>query len=151
MANETRMFKHILIPTDGTPLSEMAVRMGIDLAKRLGARATVFMASPDFQVFESESSSVTLSREQHAAEAERRANAVLAKGQKHAQDNGVQCDSVHVISDQPFEAIIAAVEKNQCDLVVMASHGRKGMAGVLLGSETTKVLTHSKVPVLVCR
>jgi nucleotide-binding universal stress UspA family protein len=145
------MFKHILIPTDGTPLSEMAVRMGIDLAKRLGATATVFTASPDFQVFESESSSVTLSRETHAAEAERRANAVLAKGQKYAQDNGVQCDAVHVISDQPFEAIIAAVEKSQCDLVVMASHGRKGMAGVLLGSETTKVLTHSKVPVLVCR
>ena len=145
------MYQHILIATDGSELSEKAVHAGVDLAKRLGAKATFFTSSPDFRIFETDSSLVAVSRERYASECERRANIRLATGETYATSHGVQHDTVHVFAEHPYEAIIKAVAKNKCDLVVMASHGRRGVAGVLLGSETTKVLKHCKVPVLVCR
>lgn len=145
------MYQHILIATDGSELSEKAVHAGIDLAKRLGAKATLFTSSSEFRIFETDSSMISLSREKYASECERRANASFVTGETYAKSHGVQYDTVHVFAEHPYEAIINAAAKNKCDLVVMASHGRKGVAGVLLGSETTKVLTHSKVPVLVCR
>jgi len=134
------MYKHILIASDGSELSERAVRAGIDLAKAVGAKVTLFTASLNFHVFETES-----------PYAEKRARQRLAPGEKYAKKAGVQAALLHTFSDHPFQAIIDAVEKYGCDLVVMASHGRRGLAGVLLGSETTKVLTHCKVPVMVCR
>lgn len=145
------MYQHILIATDGSELSGKAVHAGIDLARRLGAKVTLFTSSPDFRIFETESSLVAVSREGYASECERRADIRFAMGETYAKSHGVQSDTVHVFAEHPYEAIIKAVDKNQCDLVVMASHGRSGVAGLLLGSETTKVLTHSKVPVLVCR
>lgn len=145
------MHKHILIATDGSELSERAVHEGIDLAKAVGAKVTLLTASPHLRVFETDSKRITSSSDTYKADCEKRASADLAPGEKYAQSSGVKADSLHVFSDHPFQAIIDQATKGQCDLVVMASHGRKGVAGVLLGSETTKVLTHSKVPVLVCR
>jgi len=145
------MYKHILIPTDGSELSEKALREGIDLAQTVKARVTVFTASPPFNTFAVEASLGTDSRAMYTASAEERAAMRLKTGLEYAHSKGVPARTQHVFAERPYEAIIAAAAKEGCDLVCMASHGRKGIAGLLVGSETTKVLTHSKVPVLVCR
>jgi nucleotide-binding universal stress UspA family protein len=145
------MYKHVLIATDGSELSERAVREGIDLAKAIGANVTLLTASVHFHIFETNSSSIISTRDSYAADCQKRARAAFASGEKYAQSAGVKLSPLHVFADHPFQAIIDEAAKNSCDLVVMASHGRRGVSGMLLGSETTKVLTHSKVPVLVCR
>ncbi|HXZ49840.1 MAG TPA: universal stress protein [Usitatibacter sp.] len=145
------MYKHILIPTDGSELSERAVREGIDLAESVKARVTVFTASPPFHTFAAAAALGDDSRAMYTANAEARAAARLKPGLQYAHAKGVAARTQHVFAEHPYEAIIAAAAKEGCDLVCMASHGRKGIAGLLVGSETAKVLTHSKVPVLVCR
>ena len=145
------MYKHILIPTDGTELSEKAVREGIDLAQSVKARVTVFTASPPFHTFAAETAVAVESPAMYTASAEERAAARLKPGLEYAHARGVAARTQHVFAEHPYEAIIAIAAKEGCDLVCMASHGRKGIAGLLVGSETNKVLTHSKVPVLVCR
>jgi nucleotide-binding universal stress UspA family protein len=145
------MYKHILIPTDGSELSEKALREGIDLAQSVKARVTVFTASPPFNSFAAEAALGSDSRAIYTASAEERAASRLKTGLEYAHAKGVPARTQHVFAEFPYEAIIAAAAKEGCDLVCMASHGRKGIAGLLVGSETNKVLTHSKVPVLVCR
>src|SRR5262245_6667236 len=145
------MYKHILLPTDGSKLSAMAVGPGIDLARPIGARVTLVMATPTFRTFTADPAMATATpdtfRRDCAVEAER----TLAADAAAAGVAGVQCAIVHVEHDHPYEAIIETANTRMCDLICMASHGRKGMSALLLGSETTKVLTHSKIPVLVCR
>jgi nucleotide-binding universal stress UspA family protein len=152
-AKESAMYKHILIPTDGSELSDKAVREGIELALSMKARVTVFTASPPFHAFATESEPLLSAdaRTLYAAGAEERAAARLRPGLEYARAKGVPARTRHVFAERPYEAIIAIAAKEGCDLVCMASHGRKGIAGLLVGSETNKVLTHSKVPVLVCR
>lgn len=145
------MYKHILIPTDGSELSDKAVREGIDLAMTMKARVTVFTASPPFHAFATDATVSVDTRDTYTASAEERAAARLKAGLDYANAKGVQARVQHVFAERPYEAIIAVASKEGCDLVCMASHGRKGIAGLLVGSETNKVLTHSKVPVLVCR
>ena len=145
------MYKHILIPTDGSELSEKAVKEGIELAMSMKAKVTVFTASPPFPVVSSEVPVGADSIALYTASAEERAAARLRPGLEYAHARGVSARTQHVFAERPYEAIIAAAAKAGCDLVCMASHGRKGIAGLLVGSETNKVLTHSKVPVLVCR
>jgi nucleotide-binding universal stress UspA family protein len=147
------MFKHILIPTDGSRLSKKAIDQGVALARALGARVTgVFAApAPIPMVFDDfvPAGYLTLEDQTKAiAKAAKKHLAVVAAAAAKVQ---VTCRTVHVRNDFPAEAILATARKGKCDLIVMASHGRRGMAGVLLGSETQKVLTHSKIPVLVCR
>ena len=145
------MYKNILIATDGSELAEKAVREGINVAKGLGAKVILFTASPAFRLFETDSSMFGVKATAYKEACERRAGEDLARGEKVAKSAGVECETLHSYGDHPYKSIIQAARKNGCDLVVMASHGRKGVAGVLLGSETAKVLTHSKIPVLVCR
>ena len=146
------MYKHILIPTDGSELSEKAVREGIELAMTMKAKVTVFTASPPFHAFATDAAALGAdSRAMYTAGAEERAAARLKAGLEYAHAKGVPARTQHVFAERPYEAIIAVAAKEGCDLVCMASHGRKGIAGLLVGSETNKVLTHSKVPVLVCR
>jgi nucleotide-binding universal stress UspA family protein len=145
------MYKHILIPTDGSELSAKAVREGIDLAVTMKAKVTVFTASPPFHSFATEVALGAESRATYTAQAEERAAMRLKSGLAYAHAKGVAARTQHVFAERPYEAIIAAAAKEGCDLVCMASHGRKGIAGLLVGSETNKVLTHSRVPVLVCR
>jgi nucleotide-binding universal stress UspA family protein len=128
------MYTNILIPTDGSELSEKAVSHGIGLAKRIGAKVTVLTVLPPFQIF----------RAEHAEK-------TLGAAARLAQAAGVACEGVHVEHDYPYQAIIDTAASKGCDLIVMASHGRHGISAVLLGSETMKVLTHSKTPVLVHR
>jgi nucleotide-binding universal stress UspA family protein len=147
------MFKHILVPTDGSKLSVKAAKQAVKLAKSLGARITGFYAAPDFSstyygdgyILRSPSAKV------QAEAAQKQARKCLSAIEVEAEVEKVACEVFHVVSDSPYEAIIDAAKKKKCDLIVMASHGRRGLSGLVLGSETQKVLVHSKIPVLVCR
>ncbi|HEX8963823.1 MAG TPA: universal stress protein [Rhodocyclaceae bacterium] len=147
------MFKHILVPTDGSQLSSEAVRRAVGFAKEAGARVTFFFAKPDYPVaFYGEGALIDPTTPEKFAEmADKQAADVLAACTAIAAEAGVGCDSISQTSDIPYEAIIDAANDAGCDLIFMASHGRRGISGLLLGSETQKVLTHSKVPVLVYR
>ena len=147
------MFKHILVPTDGSELSSDTVKRAISFAKDAGARITFFFAKPDYPVaFYGEGALIDPTTPEKFAEmADKQASEVLAACEKIAGEAGVPCNSVSLTSDVPYEAIIDAATESGCDLIFMASHGRRGISGLLLGSETQKVLTHSKVPVLVYR
>lgn len=148
------MFKHLLLPTDGSKLSERAVQRGIDFAKEIKARVTAVHIIPEFRMMADESfvlpASVDLKR-RYEKEAKARADKMLAKIGDRAQAAGVKYEGIAVMGDVPYEAIIETAKKRKCDLIMMASHGRRGLSGLLLGSETAKVLTHSKIPVLVVR
>ena len=128
------MYRNILIATDGSELSEKAVNHGIALAKRIGAKVTVLTVVQPLHTFTAEYAEKTLGAAARLAEAA-----------------GVECEGVHVKHDFPYRAIIDTAASKGCDLIVMASHGRHGISALVLGSETVKVLTHSKIPVLVHR
>ena len=145
------MYKHLLLPTDGSPLSEEAVRRGVQFARQLGAKVTGFYAMPEFQVVSYTMAMVDNSKDIFGRQARERAEKVLETVKRIAVEEGVECDTVSVVSDAPYEAIIQTATDRGCDLILMASHGRRGIQGFLLGSETNKVLTHSKIPVLVHR
>jgi nucleotide-binding universal stress UspA family protein len=145
------MYKRILIPTDGSKLSDKAIKEGVKLAKTLGARVTGFIATPRFRVVTVDPLMMTDTPQQYQRHSKKLAAKALDVVKRAAQSAGVRCDTTHVTADHPYDAIIRAARRNRCDLILMASHGRKGVSGFLLGSETMKVLTHSKIPVLVCR
>ncbi len=147
------MFKHILVPTDGSPLSQEAVKRAIAFAKEAGADITFFYAKPEYPVaFYGEGALIDPTTPEKFAEmAEQQAQTVLNSCAQQAADALVSCTLKSETSDIPYEAIIAAAESGGCDLIFMASHGRRGISGLLLGSETQKVLTHSRIPVLVYR
>jgi nucleotide-binding universal stress UspA family protein len=145
------VYKHILIPTDGSPLSETAIRQGVALAKSLNARVTALTVSLPFHALAIEPGIVFPMPDQYPSDCEAAAARALKVVTEAAQVAGVPCNSLHVWDESPYRAIIEAASKSGCDLIFMASHGRRGVAALLLGSETTKVLTHSKIPVLVCR
>ena len=145
------MYKHILIPTDGSELSEMALREGIALAKALGARVTVVTVTTPFHVFSASLSMVTDTLEQYKEHMTALASRYLNVAKNIATAAGVTYDLVHLEHEQPYQAIIETAQYQGCDVIQMASHGRRGISAVLLGSETLKVLTHSSIPVIVCR
>ncbi len=147
------MFKHILVPTDGSPLSSDTVKRAIAFARETGAKITFFFAKPDYPVaFYGEGALIDPTTPDKFAEmAEKQAQEILAAHEAAAKAEGVASASLSSVSDIPYEAIIAAAETSGADLIFMASHGRRGFSGLLLGSETQKVLTHSKIPVLVYR
>jgi nucleotide-binding universal stress UspA family protein len=147
------MFKHFLVPTDGSQLSLKAAQHAVSLAKEVGAKVTFFFSKPDYPVaFYGEGALIDPTTPEKFAEiADRQAREILSQTEKLARDAGVEFASVAEVSDLPYESIIQAAEGARCDLIFMASHGRRGISGLLLGSETQKVLTHSRIPVLVYR
>jgi nucleotide-binding universal stress UspA family protein len=147
------MYKHILIPTDGSELAGHAVTNGLSLAKSVGAKVSVIVVETPFNVFSVQESKVHQMSEafaQHAVQIKKHAESVLSGVAAAAKAAGVACDTIQVEDEQPYQAIIAAAKDRGCDLIVMASHGRSGLSALLLGSVTNKVLTHTKTPVLVC-
>ena len=144
------MYHHILIPTDGSPLSGSAVEKGIALAKALGAKVTVLTVVEPFPVMRGLPQSYD-APDEYTRRAHAEAEPGLAAAEQQAKQVGVPCEVVKVEHGQPYEAIIETAGARGCDLIAMASHGRRGISGLLLGSETTKVLMHSKLPVLVYR
>lgn len=147
------MFKNILVPTDGSPLSTDTVKRAVTFAKETGAKLTFFFSKPDYPVaFYGEGALIDpTTPEKFAKMADQQAQEVLASANKEAQAAGVSCELRSTTGDIPYQAIIDTAKKEGCDLIFMASHGRRGFSGLLLGSETQKVLTHSKIPVLVYR
>lgn len=148
------MYKHILVSTDGSKLSETAVERGIAFAKVINAKLTAVHVVPEFQMVADDGFVAPMSaqfKERFEKESRATAQKVLDKVEKMAKTAGVAFDGVVVSSDIPYQQIIRTAQKSKCDLIMMASHGRRGLSGLLLGSETTKVLTHSKIPVLVVR
>ena len=147
------MYRNILVATDGSKLSLKAATHAIDLAKSIGGRITGFFASPSYPlpVYADGVVFAPLSRREYAAQCREEAERILAVIGDKAKRAGVAFTPVSAISAAPWEAILAAARKHKCDAIVMASHGRRGVAALVLGSETQKVLTHSKLPVLVVR
>ena len=150
---EHGMYRNILIATDGSDLAEKAVSHGVSLAKSVGGKVTAVIVETPFNVFsvpESQIRQMPAAFAQHAEHVKQHAGKVLNHVAGAAKAAGVPCDTVQVEDDQPYRAIIKTAEDEGCDLIVMASHGRSGISAVLLGSVTNKVLTHTKIPVLVC-
>jgi nucleotide-binding universal stress UspA family protein len=147
------MYKHILIPTDGSDLSRAAALSGVKFAKALGAKVTAFFAAPAATplVYRGLLPVDYTTSVEHAALIEKTAAKYLGVIEKACAGAGVECQSVQVTNEFVADAILEIARKRKCDLIIMASHGRRGLSSVLLGSETQKVLTHSKVPVLVYR
>ena len=147
------MFKHIFVPTDGSELSQATAKSAVAFAKEAGARVTIFFAKPEYPIaYFGEGALIDPTTPEKFAElADQQATQYLGEVQAICAASGVECGTTTATSDVPYEAIIEAADKCGCDLIFMASHGRRGISGFLLGSETNKVLTHSKIPVLVYR
>lgn len=148
------MYKHILIPTDGSPTADKAIESGLAFALEAGARVTLFTAVPEYQL-PSEASVMAhqkvVSIEEHERRSREMARGVLAPAEERARSAGVAFDSDFVQSDRPSEAIVAAARSHDCDAIFMSSHARTGLAKLWHGSETEEVLTHSAIPTLVYR
>lgn len=145
------MYKRILLPTDGTEFCERAIRHGIDLAKWLGASVVaVTVTQPLHSAVPRSFIPKNLAGIIHS-ETVKLADEKLSAVRKAGEAAGVHAELERVSNDHAWQGIIDIAQDKNCDLIVMASHGRRGLSGVVLGSETHKVLTHSKVPVLVVR
>lgn len=147
------MYRHILIPSDGSELAEKAVEAGIEFARSIHARVTGFTAVPEYRT-PSESELMAkhvISLAEYEEQAKRNAERILERIGTRARAAGVEYDADFVQSDHPYEAIVRAAEAHGCDLIFMASHGRRGFAALMHGSETRGVLTHSTIPTLVYR
>ena len=147
------MYKRILVPTDGSDLSFAAIQAATQLAKSLGADIVAInvmpklgqWAFPDYGAYK------MLSEEAFDKETTEESRSILAVAEEEAASLNVPCQVVTKRDSEPFRAIIDAASEYKCDLILMASHGRRGITGLLLGSETTKVLTHCRIPILVYR
>jgi nucleotide-binding universal stress UspA family protein len=144
------LFTHVLIPTDGSELSQRASATGIRFAKEMKARITGISVIPKFRVLAYEAALADDTKDHFLAESRVRAERHLAALKRAAEEEGVVCDMVVEASDQVDDAIVQTAEAKGCDLILMASRGRRGLQSLLLGSETQKVLTHTKIPVLIC-
>jgi len=148
------MYKHILIPTDGSETAEKAVEAGIAFARDANARVTWFTAVPEYEVpgeGELLSKRHDISLEAHNNRSRALAEKILAEPARKARAAGITCAIDYAQSNQPYEAIIAAAARHGCDLIFMSSHGRKVLPALFLGSATRDVLSHSTIPTLVYR
>ena len=145
------MYGNILIPTDGSDLAAKAVEQGVLFAKEIGAKITAVTVTEPFHLLSVKPSQLAYTPIEYEKYAKVHAEKVLGAVLAAAKSAGIVCDILHVEHELVYQAIIEAAEARKCDLIVMASHGRRGVSAVVLGSETVKVLTHSKIPVLVYR
>ena len=148
------MFKHILIPTDGSRLALKGAKAGIRLAKALGARVTAAYVIPPFMPVAYGDAAMyvpAMSPQEYRKHSEQAARKALAAVEAEAKRQGVRCRTRFLTATRTYEGILRAARSGKCDTIAIASHGRGGLASVLLGSETTRVLAHSKLPVLVTR
>jgi nucleotide-binding universal stress UspA family protein len=145
------MFKHILVPTDGSPASKAALQSILTLAADNGATITALHVLPDFHVFNYRPQMLEESKEEFMKDTTVHGTAQLAAVSEAAHTRKVPCNTVLLRGDRPHRKIVETAQSSGCDLIAMATHGALGLKGVLLGSETHKVLLHSPVPVLVYR
>ena len=145
------MYRQILIPTDGSELSLAAIDQGVAFAKETGAGVHFFTVTAPIRVYGVTGEQLAGGYDDYTRLAREEGARRLGEAEARAQAAGVPCTSRMIESDHPWEAIIDAANDAGCDLIAMASHGRRGISGLVLGSETLKVLTHSAIPVLVYR
>ncbi|MGO1541572.1 MAG: universal stress protein [Luteimonas sp.] len=145
------MYRHLLLPTDGSPLSDHAIDQGLELAASIGARVTLLTVVEPFYTYSAAPEHLGEDRAQYERHARQAAKAILQHAQERAEALGVPATTKLFGSEHPDQAIIDTATENGCDLIAMASHGRRGVNALLLGSVTQKVLTHSGIPVLVLR
>ena len=147
------MFTNILVPTDGSPRSERAIKQAVQLAKEQQAQVTGIFVAPAYRpdMREEMSSMNVESPRRYAERAEALARKRLRPLEKAASEAGVPCELLHAVSDHPYDEIVRTANRKKCDLIFMASQGRTGLSRLLLGSQTSKVLAMSKVPVIVTR
>lgn len=145
------MFKHILLPIDGSRLSLRAARLGIELASTCGARVLVVHVIPPYHTIAYIADILAATEIAYTLDATARGEKYLAEVQQIAEESGVSCMIRQEFDDHPHQVIVRIAHEQPCDLVVMGSHGWRGMTRLLLGSEVHKVLLESEIPVLVCR
>lgn len=145
------MFKHILIATDGSELAQKAVTQGLELAKGLGAQVTVINVTEPWAAVAPGEVAMAFPIHEYEESVATNAARILSAVDTQAKAQGVTCATLHVKDQFPAEGIIEAAGQRGCDVIVMASHGRRGLMRFLLGSQAIKVLTNSTIPVLVCR
>lgn len=147
------MFKRILVPTDGSAPARKATRRAVQFAKEQKARVIGFYVGPPWQlpVYSEYVPPELISPKEHNAAVKKTAARYLGAVKKAARAAGVPCSVRYVLGAHPFDEIVKEARRRRCDLIAIASHGRRGISRLLLGSETSKVLAHSGVPVLVCR
>ena len=147
------MYRHILIPTDGSALAAKGVHAGLALARECGAKVTLLTAVPRYRPLNEDEARTGdyIAADEHHRCSRDRADRVLAAPVALAHAAGVDCDTLYLENDRPYQAILDAAELRKCDLIVMSSHGRSGLAALWYGSETRDVLTHSRIPTLVYR
>jgi nucleotide-binding universal stress UspA family protein len=145
------MYKHILIATDGSELATKVVVVGLTLAKQLSSRVTAVTVTEPWTAMMTPEQALGIPTNAYEKAAVETASRVLASVVELARKSDVACATVHAKDQHPAEGILDTAKKAGCDLIVMASHGRRGLGRLLLGSEAVKVLTHSTVPVLICR
>jgi nucleotide-binding universal stress UspA family protein len=145
------MFKHLLIATDGSDLSQKAVEQGLALAKALGAKVTAVTVTEPFGVSVPVEVSIVFSEEDYQKAMTSSAEKILQDVSTAASGKGVHCETVHVKDQFPAEGIIDIAKARGCDLILMASHGRRGLSRLVLGSQANRVVTQSTVPVPICR
>ncbi|MEC5398976.1 universal stress protein [Uliginosibacterium sp. H1] len=146
------MYKHLLVPTDGSELSHAGVLEAAQLAANIGARVSLLYVQPaPPKLPRGEAVMVDIYKQDFLRKTAAEANVILSEARAAVEDAGVECDVCTAISDEPWQDIIATARHESCDLIAMASHGRSGIAGLLYGSQAQKVLTHCATPVLVLR
>jgi len=147
------MFKKILVPTDGSAPARRAIKQAVRLAREQKARVIGFYVGPPWQlpVYGEYMPPEVLSPKEHARAVKKTAARHLAAVKQAAAAAGVRSSCYFVMGEHPYDEIVKAARRNRCDLIVIASHGRRGISRLLLGSETSKVLAHAEIPVLICR
>jgi nucleotide-binding universal stress UspA family protein len=145
------MFKHILLPIDGSDLSLRAARLGIELARTCGARVQALHVIPPFHTISYIAETLATTEIAYTQDATKRGEAYLAVVKRMAEAAELLCATGYAFDDHPHQVILRTVLEQHCDLVVMGSHGWRGLTRLLLGSEVHKVLLESQIPVLVCR
>lgn len=145
------MFRHILIPTDGSAHADRAVEQGTALAKAVGARVTILTVVEPFHVLSMDPRQVSEGRSSYERLAKAEATRILAEADKAAQKRSLAYATVQEEHEHPHQAILEAAARGGCDLIIMGSHGRRGVVALILGSVTAKVLAHSPLPVLIYR
>lgn len=145
------MYKHILVPTDGSELSSAAIDQALRLAKALGAKVTALTVSEPLSLMPITPGSAFNMRAEYETHLKEQGVRVLGGVEAKAASAGIAVDTLQVTAADAWQAIVETAKARDCDLIAMASHGRRGVSAFLMGSVTTKVLSHSTIPVLVYR
>ena len=145
------MYKHILIATDGSEIGNKATSHGIELAKSIGAKLSAVTVTEPYEASMVPQAKGLVLPADYKEQCEESAANILSVVTSAGESAGIKCDALHVQNRWPYEGIIEAAEEVGADLIVVGSHGPRGIAGLLLGSQATKLLTHTKTPALVVR